>query len=263
MNIRAFYEARQGSFDLFVSNNLSFYPHIHQQAEMVLVQKGSLTIQVEGQEQSLGPGELAAIFPNTVHSYRSDGESSALFAIYSPTLVGEYSRTLTAMRPSSPFISAERLHPEVRYVMNALEGWREDDRLLRGYLILLTGRILESLELERLSRHREDSLLQQQLGYIDEHFRENITLEDVAKALGVSRYHLSRGFVRSVGCSLSVYLGALRARYAESMLLSAPDASVTEVCFASGFDSLSTFYRAFRQNYGETPGSYKRRVQGM
>lgn len=93
--------------------------------------------------------------------------------------------------------------------------------------------------------------------YLNQHFTEELSLSQLACALGYSKYHISHIFRDKFGCSYNDYLKRLRAEYAMG-LLTHSELSVTEVCFASGFSSLRSFYRAFHEIYGASPRSLTR-----
>jgi AraC-like DNA-binding protein len=79
----------------------------------------------------------------------------------------------------------------------------------------------------------------------------------VARAAHTSPFHLSRLFRRHLGLPPIAYLRSLRLERA-AVLLRDEAVSVTEVCYAVGFGSLSHFVTTFRATYGVTPGAYRR-----
>ncbi|BCI53316.1 AraC family transcriptional regulator [Mycolicibacterium litorale] len=94
--------------------------------------------------------------------------------------------------------------------------------------------------------------------YTKEHL-QSVTAEEVSRAVSVSERTLRRLFSDELGLSWRTYL--LHARMLRAMaLLAAPGQSVQETSTAVGFDSLSSFTRAFTQFCGETPSAYRRRA---
>jgi AraC-like DNA-binding protein len=86
---------------------------------------------------------------------------------------------------------------------------------------------------------------------------DDIDLFALARATHTSPFHLSRLFRRHLGLPPIAYLRQLRLERA-AQLLGEDASSVTEVCYAAGFGSLSHFVTAFRGAYGVTPGAYRR-----
>lgn len=98
--------------------------------------------------------------------------------------------------------------------------------------------------------------LQKAFIYIYHHFRENIRLEDAAEKSNLSANYFSECFHKAAGISFQNYLLGLRLEFART-LLSASRLPVTEVCFASGFNSLPYFIRKFKKAYGVPPGTFR------
>lgn len=88
---------------------------------------------------------------------------------------------------------------------------------------------------------------------IDKALNRRITVEEIAKEIGVNRSHLSRLFKQEVGISLSGYILKRKIEAAESMLRLS-DKSCAEVAANFGFASQSHFIQVFRRETGKTPG---------
>lgn len=96
------------------------------------------------------------------------------------------------------------------------------------------------------------------LWYIESHFGEPLTLDDVAGASGLSRFHLSRTFAATVGQPVVTYLRGRRLSEAARLLVSgAPD--ILQVALGAGYNSHEAFTRAFRDQFGLTPDEARRR----
>lgn len=92
--------------------------------------------------------------------------------------------------------------------------------------------------------------------YINEHCVEDLTIDELARLAGFSKYHFSRLFYNFAGVTFYEYLIKRRIIYAEG-LLADPNLSVIEIAMQSGFNSLSTFNRNFRAVKKCTPTEYR------
>lgn len=92
--------------------------------------------------------------------------------------------------------------------------------------------------------------------YIDDHYMEELNLEEIAESTGFSKYHFSRLFKQYTGFTFCDYLCHRRIKVAEE-LLARPDLSITEVALQAGFPSISTFNRLFKQYKSCTPSEYR------
>jgi len=94
--------------------------------------------------------------------------------------------------------------------------------------------------------------------YVVSHLSDDLSLEAIAGAVGVSRFHLSRAFGVTVGCPLALYVRSRRlSRAAQALAAGAPD--ILAVALDSGYGSHEAFTRAFRQQFGLSPEQLRER----
>lgn len=96
--------------------------------------------------------------------------------------------------------------------------------------------------------------------YIDNHFAEDLTLEQIAQISNFSKFHFSRLFKEFTNMTFSKYINSKRISYAEQ-LLTDPTLSITEVAISSGFSSQSAFIRMFKQFNDCTPSDFRKMLQ--
>jgi AraC family transcriptional regulator len=102
------------------------------------------------------------------------------------------------------------------------------------------------------------SVTSRALWYVESHLSSDLSLETIADVVGVSRFHLSRAFGTTVGCSLASYIRGRRLSEAARALASgAPD--ILTVALDYGYGSHEAFTRAFRQQFGVTPEQLRQR----
>src|SRR5690606_33220233 len=102
------------------------------------------------------------------------------------------------------------------------------------------------------------AMVEKALWFIEHAYGEEITLDDVAGHVGVSRYHLSRGFPLAVGMSISAYLRGRRlTEAARALAAGAPD--ILAVALDACYSSHEAFTRAFREQFGMTPEQVRAR----
>ena len=94
------------------------------------------------------------------------------------------------------------------------------------------------------------------IAYLELHFREKITLEQLAGLSGYNPTYFSELFRKVTGQSYIRRLKNLRLRYAAMLLRGG--LSVSDACYASGFGSLSNFLAAFKEKYGTSPSAYSK-----
>jgi AraC-like DNA-binding protein len=90
----------------------------------------------------------------------------------------------------------------------------------------------------------------------DARYFEPLSVEDLARAAGLSRAHFSRAFRRAFGESPHTYLLTRRLERAAAMLRDT-DRPVTEICFSVGLQSVGSFTSSFTRTYGLSPLRYR------
>jgi AraC family transcriptional regulator len=93
--------------------------------------------------------------------------------------------------------------------------------------------------------------------YIDDHIGKRISLDELARQAGVSRFHFARQFRLSTGESPMEYLRRVRIERSKS-ILQTQDATIAEVAARLGFSDQSHFTRIFGRLVGVSPGSFAR-----
>ena len=154
--------------------------------------------------------------------------------------------------------------PLIREMMIYALRWPIDrpngDEVSDGFFRTLAQLVCEALDHEApLSLPTcEHPIVAAAMAYTKNHLG-SVAAEDVGRAVSVSERTLRRLFQDTLGMSWRSYL--LHARMLRAMaLLAAPGRSVQETATTVGFDSVSSFTRAFTQFCGETPSTYRKRV---
>ena len=91
---------------------------------------------------------------------------------------------------------------------------------------------------------------------VDARYSEPLTVDDLARAAGLSRGHFSREFRSAFGESPHAYLLTRRLERAAALLRST-DRSVASICFSVGLRSVGSFTTSFTRTYGMTPTAYR------
>ena len=98
------------------------------------------------------------------------------------------------------------------------------------------------------------------LEHLQTHYAEELSLDDAAEKLSVSKYHFTRVFRRYTGQTFNDYLTSLRIRAAED-LLKQGSIPVSEICALCGYASFSSFNRNFRKLKGCSPTEFRQLYQ--
>jgi AraC-like DNA-binding protein len=92
--------------------------------------------------------------------------------------------------------------------------------------------------------------------YIREHFTEEISLGQVAKAVNTSTFYFCKMFKKFTGINFTEYLSRVRIENARNLLLN-PNLRISEIAYEVGFQSLTHFNRVFKKIVGQSPSEFR------
>lgn len=248
------------------------YPsHWHNAIEIVVAAKKSSNIVINNRSYTLNEGDIVFISGGDLHSYPLSPGSERIFIIFDLNHINngnifseEYpyiSKTVLIKKDTN-----KNLHSQVYRLIekmldeasNLVLGSRF--ALLAGIYDILSIIVKESNSAEELkSTGRKDLLYKigQIVEYMENNYKEQITLTETAGKFGFSEHYLSRLFNRVLGVPFRQYLNIIRIKHAaESIILNKE--SISNIAFNCGFNSITTFNRTFREIKGCTPLQYRK-----
>jgi len=129
--------------------------------------------------------------------------------------------------------------------------------LLFQSLVVYVSRMSEAVPLPRWGRPLRDRRIERALELLDRDLSKYWTVEQLARAVGLSRPVFARQFVRMLQLSPMRYLARRRLQVAAELLQNT-DASLAEIATHVGYRSEFAFGRAFKQQHGLPPGTFRR-----
>lgn len=261
-----FYERR--SEDVFAGPicNYPFPSHVHDVAEIVCITSGELAMTIGGREVLVRPGDIAMAFPSVPHSYdRVSKDADGVALIFSPDAISEFSHRLRCMTVEDPLLSSGQKDPELDRIVENMQrvGLQQNAALKLGYLHLFLSYLFSCIHLRPVDRHVQQSGLSYQvLHYISEHYTEPLSLETTARALGISRIHLSHIFSQQLRINFRQYINTLRIDRA-CYLLRDPNYNISQIAYLCGYGNPRTFHRAFLAQCQMPPKQYRQKILHM
>lgn len=131
---------------------------------------------------------------------------------------------------------------------------------LRGTMLLLTDFTDQVIKaIQRMRYTNSKLLINRALNYIDQHYDQKISLEDVAKKLHLSKHYLCNAFKKATGENMSLYINKLRIEKAKRLLVES-DGKIKEVFEEVGYSNQQYFSKVFKKITGMTVVEYKESV---
>jgi xylan 1,4-beta-xylosidase len=124
-----------------------------------------------------------------------------------------------------------------------------------GYIYVILGIIMEKVFLEPSQDNSDPALSSKILFYINDNFKNGITPSQIAAHFGYSQSYISRYFKSCFNITLIKYLTIIKLQNAITLMREGKH-SATYCSLESGFSSMRTFYRAFYNEFGCSPGEF-------
>lgn len=258
---REFYIGRGKTFS--VSKKTLSEPcraHAHDFFEMEFIISGSGKHIINGKEHRLNSGSLYILTPSDVHVVIPDEPLDYYGIMFSEEIFRE--ALIGDILISTEGTQIELSRNEAEKMKNLFSLLTEDKKedtfsddfsggLMRCIMVLFF-RAMGEINLKVSASGIKTALV-----YIHRYFKEQIGLKEAAAAANLSGHYFSDLFKKTMGKNFYDYLTSLRLRYAENLLILSSE-SITEICFASGFNSFPGFFRAFKKKHGISPREFRK-----
>ena len=142
----------------------------------------------------------------------------------------------------------------------AVFGLHPQNKLVEGYMMQAVLYRILALHLEEAKdapEHASDTAIQIK-SFIDNHYEENLRIDDIAKKFRYSRSHLYKVFKNAYGTSVMDYLLNVRIEKGKLFLKEKTECTVSEAAYAVGFNDPLYFSRAFHERVGISPSLFKK-----
>ncbi|MBR5798784.1 MAG: helix-turn-helix domain-containing protein [Lachnospiraceae bacterium] len=256
------YETRSKEIAYEYKDSVHVPPHLHEAIEVVYVTKGSVELGVGQNLYHLNEGDLGVVFPNVIHHYQvfSKGENKAIYLFIAPSLFTGFLDDFKLYCPENPVIAKQNLQRDIVSAVKMLTQIEDENSIMgHAYAQIILAYVFTTVKLVEKDSVTENNLITNAVSYVAANFRESISLEKMARDLGVSKYVLSRMFAKTFHCNFCKYINKTRLNYVVSYLENT-NISITELCLECGFDSQRTFNRVFKEEYKMTPREYRKRL---
>lgn len=275
---KAYYESMKeiGNSGIILSYQTvpgGYHPlHWHEELELLYPLNGAVDINIEGKKYDLPVKQLMVVESCEVHSTYSYNSPSMFLCIH---------LSKKHMQQYMPDIELYQIHCKPEEITDEdfpfyLEICKMLETLTRIYIedaaafqLEAEGIILQILA--HLIRHfstntapqldASDALtrerIRQIITYVEEHFRERISLSDISEELGLGKEYFCRFFKKNMGLSFLNYLNEIRLAHVYQDLVTT-DAPISEIMEANGITNQKLFNRSFKKLYGCTPSAIRK-----
>lgn len=232
-------------------------PHFHHQIECLYLHRHPLEVTIDDHCFLLEEGQFCIADSYEIHGYPNEGRRSTSTVLIIPErYLADYKRCKNGKKLSVPYVT-DRTQSALlyKYMQRIGKNMNCNELIMQGRVDEFLGAVLDSIPLS-VEKKKSEMPIRDILLYLEENYREEIRLEQIASHFGYSKYHFSRIFHQYFKCSLNEYLNRLRISEIIRIQKQNPNEKLFSIILDTGFSSIQTFYRCFRKFYGRAPLEY-------
>ena len=261
--------------------------HWHKDLELTYLYKGSATFSTNGRISSIGRKELFLVNSGDVHSvidysndvvtmitilisynfikdkcpdidnweFKLEGKNKSIKRLKNihEEIVNLYIKDMEINNTPLVFVDDENSNDKFHYL-------KIESLLYEILYILLNDFCIKKNTTTELKNERNLERLKIITDYIDENYKDNISLDEIATNYQFSKEYLATIFKKYMGITVGTYLKNIRLTSAYRDLMNS-NYSINQLAFDNGFPNIKSFINSFKEHYGETPYKYKKNFE--
>ena len=241
----------------------------HEEIEILTVLSGFGILHCDNEELAMNEGDVMVINSGSMHSITSEGRVLYHCMIIDADFCREMGADTSTLRFKT-LIKDELLHSTLCALADNVKAFNEGGE--KHLALLAKAKTLEALAIltkdyitepskSRQTNDENASRIKKAIVYICDHIAEQITLDEIASAVGISKFHLSREFKKMTDMTIFNFIILTRLKLARRLIRQGH--SVSESALSSGFENLSYFSKKFKQNQGMSPSEYSAKYKAQ
>ncbi|MCR4736223.1 MAG: AraC family transcriptional regulator [Treponema sp.] len=250
-------------------------PHHHIEYELFFLDEGNANFYIEETCHKLYPGDFVFLEPEIEHYVEkpSAGNEFHYFAlVFDNSVFGEPSDSSRILFESIRIHRFPKISPDLSekiktYIARKRFNAWACDFFLKSLLYEIITYIIDTKQYEiitplMLSQKHKVTAIDNAVLYIQDHYKENISFDDIQMTTEYSKSHFARLFKESVGINVTEYLNKFRIE--KSCLdLIYTNKNITEIAMENGFNNIQYFSRVFKQFMNCTPKQYQKKAKDV
>lgn len=254
--------------------------HWHPEVEFVLIQKGTADFLIGSERYALGAGTGLFINSQVIHRFEAAESVIIPNIVFSPSLIApedsliyrKYVQpVLDATAECQIFSAADPVQGEILRTLLSVFDVQENgngceiqtaELLLKLWRLLYGNTDFAEKNASPQTSVRTQAQLQIMLQYIHKNYPYQISLDDIAETVALSKSSVLGIFHKNIHTSPVSYLVNYRLKRAAKLLTTTQD-SISAIARKTGFDNVGYFCRKFKEVFQMTPGEYRKADRGV
>lgn len=243
---------------LLSENKNNAYPaHFHRNIEMIYMRSGRMEAVIDKQNYIFEEGDIVYVPSYYSHEFSASAENDVIVLLIPYEFMSDISDIVKNKNLDCKLDHKEFNRTICKFLELMLQNRELSNRLiLKGFVNIIFGMLYAEYPTTEKASRQDHALIVQILEFIEENYRENITLDLVADKLGYNKFYISKIFKDAVNQNLKNYINIIRIQHIVFEYSKTFDENILSLVFQCGFQSLATFYRVFKSIYGENPKTF-------
>ncbi|WP_217588236.1 AraC family transcriptional regulator [Lentibacillus saliphilus] len=240
--------------------------HTHHFTELFYIVKGKGAFVLPTHEVPVKENDLVIINPNVEHTEKSNPKDSLEYIALG---IEGISFSLPRNDSQIGLFTYQGDRDDILFYLNKIiyeiQHQRMDYELICQNIIeilIVKLRRAKNIKVQNNNAQQMRQAVAFAKHYINQNFREDITLDALAKACNINKYYLAHIFKEEIGISPIGYLNHVRIKETQ-ILLETTDHTIAEIASFIGFSSQSFFSQAFKRETDQTPSGYRKNARNQ
>lgn len=268
MKENAYYELIQDSkqdFDIIFDLEATSYPsHFHKKPEITYLTEGCCKSVINQTEFFAEKDDILYVPEYYPHSYETTEDAHRLVVVpvpefktdvdnllsnkTFPCLLDDKEYNRTKILPLLQEILSDQNNSNIKFTAKKM--------ILKSYTGVFYGKLYDKYGNRLVDRKKQIETLTNILIYLDENYKNNISLESLSDKFGYNKFYFSKLFNACVGDNLKNHVNNIRVQNFTKIYAEDTSANIMNLALSLGFDSMPSFYRAFKRFYHCSPKEY-------
>ena len=237
--------------------------HWHDYFEIDFVISGEVTQIINGAETKAEKGAVFLMLPDNSHQTKTESNSVVYSLLFGEDVLSERLLDQMVMGESGGSFRCTLYEADVAFlkpVFERIESENQNKKANHNEIVNSLVNVIVGMLLRNSSAHTESDkkhlVVRRAMAFIKKNYASNPSLLDVANFVHMEASYFSVFFKEKAGISFKRYLNEIKLESAAKKLKTTAT-PIIDVCYSSGFESLSNFHRKFKEKYGVTPKEFR------
>lgn len=237
--------------------NLGYPPRFHSSIEIYYVDEGSMSADVNSNHYIVNKGEIIIVNPLEIHKYDKIGDAFVSVFIFDIGFLSDFNK-LYKEKILPTHLKNTEYNKEIFNVLAGIKPSNKSNTSLsplakQAYVNFVLDKIVTYYGVVDKTTLNEN--ITSIISFIYKNYKNDISLDVLAKEFNYTKTSISRLLSKYLKTDLRKFVNDIRAEQVNAMLKDPKNknTSIIDIALSCGFDSIATFYRAYKRRYNELP----------